>query len=116
MQAYLSDDRVAAIHNCLAMFQQGSIVLVLCRKLLGLMATASSALQLGLLHMRLIQAWLNAFRLHPKHDRHRRLIVSRVCWQASHLREDIIVLDERKKIEEHDIMQGSVIRLVWKTD
>ncbi|MGH0187455.1 UNVERIFIED_CONTAM: hypothetical protein FKN15_025073 [Acipenser sinensis] len=29
---------------------------------------------------------------------------------------DVIVLDERKKIEEYDIKQGSVIRLVWKTD
>ncbi|MGH0138936.1 UNVERIFIED_CONTAM: hypothetical protein FKN15_068059 [Acipenser sinensis] len=52
MQAYLLDDRVAAIHNCLALFQQGSTVqLLLCQKLCGLMAAASSAIQLGLLHM-----------------------------------------------------------------
>ncbi|MGH0141138.1 UNVERIFIED_CONTAM: hypothetical protein FKN15_072862 [Acipenser sinensis] len=37
------------------------------------MAAASSAIQLGLLHMCPIQAWLNAFRLHPKRDRHNRL-------------------------------------------
>ncbi|MGH0160289.1 UNVERIFIED_CONTAM: hypothetical protein FKN15_039550 [Acipenser sinensis] len=71
MRAYLSDDRVASIHNCLALFQQGSTVQLV--KLLGLMAAASSAIQLGLLHMCPIQAWLIAFRLHPKRDRHRRL-------------------------------------------
>ncbi|MGH0134288.1 UNVERIFIED_CONTAM: hypothetical protein FKN15_028052 [Acipenser sinensis] len=71
MQTYLSDDRVAAIQNCLALFQQGSTVqLVLCQKLLSLMAAASSAIPLGLLHIRPAQMWLNAFQLHPKHDRH----------------------------------------------
>ncbi|MGH0138713.1 UNVERIFIED_CONTAM: hypothetical protein FKN15_067074 [Acipenser sinensis] len=56
MRDNLSSYRVVAIQKCLPLFQQGSIVpLVL---------------------------WLNAFRLHSKHDRHRQLTVSRVCWEA----------------------------------
>lgn len=84
LRAYLSDNRVAAMRNCLALFPQGSTVqLVLCQKLRGLMATASANIQLWLLHMRTLQAWLNAFRLHPKHDRHRRLTVSHLCWEVA---------------------------------
>ncbi|MGH0150225.1 UNVERIFIED_CONTAM: hypothetical protein FKN15_047416 [Acipenser sinensis] len=75
--------RVAAICNCLDLFQSGSTVqLVLCQKLLGLMAIASSAIQLGLLHMHPLQVWLNTFQLHPKRDRPRKLTVSCLCWTA----------------------------------
>ncbi|MGH0131633.1 UNVERIFIED_CONTAM: hypothetical protein FKN15_061726 [Acipenser sinensis] len=70
------------------------VTLLLCQKLLGLMTAAISAIQLGLLRMRPLQAWLNAFHLNPKCDRHRWLMVSLACsaalhwWRAtSHLRE-----------------------------
>ncbi|MGH0138345.1 UNVERIFIED_CONTAM: hypothetical protein FKN15_013095 [Acipenser sinensis] len=68
MRAYLSDDRVAAIQGCLSLFRQGpQVTLLLCLKLLGLMA---APIQLGLLRMRPLQSWLNAFHLNPKRDRH----------------------------------------------
>ncbi|MGH0127224.1 UNVERIFIED_CONTAM: hypothetical protein FKN15_074919 [Acipenser sinensis] len=54
----------------------------LCQRMLGLMAAASQALPLGLLHQRPLQAWFNAFALHPRRDKHRRLRVSRTCWEA----------------------------------
>ncbi|MGH0171770.1 UNVERIFIED_CONTAM: hypothetical protein FKN15_061905 [Acipenser sinensis] len=57
----------------------------LCQRMLGLMAAASQALPLGLLHQRPLQAWFNAFALHPRRDKHRRLRVSRTCWEALHL-------------------------------
>ncbi|XP_034780644.2 uncharacterized protein LOC117973223, partial [Acipenser ruthenus] len=46
------------------------------------MAAATVAIQLGLLHMRLLQAWLNAFHLNARRDKHRRLTVSRTCSAA----------------------------------
>ncbi|MGH0157090.1 UNVERIFIED_CONTAM: hypothetical protein FKN15_071880 [Acipenser sinensis] len=64
--------------------------LLLCQKLLGLMAAAMSAIQLGLLR------WVNAFHLNTKSDIHRRLTVSHACSSAlrwmrttSHLREGV---------------------------
>ncbi|MGH0139201.1 UNVERIFIED_CONTAM: hypothetical protein FKN15_042683 [Acipenser sinensis] len=54
----------------------------LCQRMLGLMAAASQALPLGLLHQRPLQAWFNAFALHPRRDKRRRLRVSRTCWEA----------------------------------
>ncbi|MGH0147160.1 UNVERIFIED_CONTAM: hypothetical protein FKN15_069941 [Acipenser sinensis] len=98
MHAYLSDDTVAAIQGCLSLFQQGSqVTLRLCQKLLGLMAAAISAIELGLLCMRPLQAWLDAFHLNAKCDRHHRLTVSHACsaalrwWRrTSHLCEELI--------------------------
>ncbi|MGH0119121.1 UNVERIFIED_CONTAM: hypothetical protein FKN15_052950 [Acipenser sinensis] len=60
-------ERVAAIKGCLSLFRQGSQVALL---LLGMMAAAISAIQLGLLRMLPLQAWLNAFHLNTKRDRH----------------------------------------------
>ncbi|RXM96313.1 hypothetical protein EOD39_15835 [Acipenser ruthenus] len=57
--------------------QQGSkIPLVQFPKLLVRMAAAISAMEQGLLRMRLLKAWLNAFHLHPMRDRHHCLTVS----------------------------------------
>ncbi|MGH0143573.1 UNVERIFIED_CONTAM: hypothetical protein FKN15_000347 [Acipenser sinensis] len=65
MRAYLSDDREAAILNCLTLFNKGSQYNWCCVKLLGLVAAASYPTQLGLLHMRPIQVWLSAFGCTP---------------------------------------------------
>ncbi|MGH0128923.1 UNVERIFIED_CONTAM: hypothetical protein FKN15_004844 [Acipenser sinensis] len=59
-----------------------TVSMELCQRMLGLMAAASQALPLGLLHQRPLQAWFNAFALHPRRDKHRRLRVSRTCWEA----------------------------------
>ncbi|MGH0152804.1 UNVERIFIED_CONTAM: hypothetical protein FKN15_023576 [Acipenser sinensis] len=76
--------------------------LLLCQKLLGLMAAAMSAIQLGLLrwvnafHLNTKSRWVNAFHLNTKSDIHRRLTVSHACSSAlrwmrttSHLREGV---------------------------
>ncbi|XP_058865945.1 uncharacterized protein LOC131708048 [Acipenser ruthenus] len=97
MSLYLSDDRIAAIQGCLSLFKQGSkVTLRLCQKLLGLMAAATVAIQLGLLRMRPLQVWLNAFHLNARRDKHRRLTVSRTCsatlrwWRVPcHLRKGV---------------------------
>ncbi|KAK1135364.1 polyubiquitin 8-like [Acipenser oxyrinchus oxyrinchus] len=39
-----------------------------------------------------------------------------LLFEAPQTTNYVIVLEESKKIEEYDIKQGSVIRLVWKTD
>ncbi|MGH0142053.1 UNVERIFIED_CONTAM: hypothetical protein FKN15_075218 [Acipenser sinensis] len=62
-------------------------------KTVGSMDMAISAMEQGLLRICPLKAWLNAFHLHLKCDRHRRLTVSRTCsaalrwWRISaHLR------------------------------
>ncbi|MGH0152893.1 UNVERIFIED_CONTAM: hypothetical protein FKN15_065203 [Acipenser sinensis] len=51
-------------------------------KIVGLMAAAISAIELGLLRMCPLQTWLNVFHLQPKRDRHCRLTVSHTCSAA----------------------------------
>ncbi|MGH0132972.1 UNVERIFIED_CONTAM: hypothetical protein FKN15_020890 [Acipenser sinensis] len=91
MRAYLSNDRVAAILNCLALFQQGSTVKLVSK-------TIESDGRSFISH----PTWVTphapdpsvaqCLRLHPKHVRRHRLTVSRLSWkalrwwrQASHL-------------------------------
>ncbi|MGH0135909.1 UNVERIFIED_CONTAM: hypothetical protein FKN15_060352 [Acipenser sinensis] len=50
-------------------FEGSQVTLLLCQKLLGLMAAAISAIQLDLFRMCPLQVWLNAFHLNTKHDR-----------------------------------------------
>ena len=83
MEATLSTQRVASLERCLSLFRlRETVSMELCQRMLGLMAAASQALPLGLLHQRPLQAWFNAFALHPRRDKHRRLRVSRTCWEA----------------------------------
>ncbi len=66
MQARLAPARIPDLTACLAHFKLGQHVSVgICRRLLGLMAAASSVLPLGLLHMRPFLWWMKELRLHP---------------------------------------------------
>ncbi len=60
MQARLAPAWISSLNTCLAHFKQDHHVSVsTCRRLLGLMATASPVLPLGLLHMRPFLWWMN---------------------------------------------------------
>lgn len=80
MEATLSTQ---SVQRCLSLFRlRETVSMELCQRMLGLMAAASQALPSGLLHQRPLQAWFNALTLHPRRDKHRRLRVSRTCWEA----------------------------------
>ncbi len=80
MQARLAPARMSNFTACLARFKLGHHVSVgTCRRLLGLMATASPVLCLGLLHMRPFLWWMKELRLHPKIPATRFIRVSHSC-------------------------------------
>ncbi len=80
MQARLAPARIPVFTACLARFKLGHHVSVgTCRRLLGLMAAASSVLPLGLLHMRPFLWWMKELRLHPTVPATRLIRVSRSC-------------------------------------
>ncbi len=80
MQARLAPARIPDLTACVARFKLGHHVSVgTCRRLLGLMAAASPALPLGLLHMRPFLWWMKELRLHPTVPATRLIRVSRSC-------------------------------------
>ena len=81
MRASLPAKRVETILSFLARFCLGQTVSVR-ERLLGLLTAASSLVPLGLLHLRPLQRWFNAHKLHPRRHRHRRLLVTRSCVLA----------------------------------
>ncbi len=80
MQARLASARIPDLTACLTRFKLGHHVSVgTCRRLLGLMAAASSVLPLGLLHMRPFLWWMKKLSLHPTVPATRLIRVSRSC-------------------------------------
>ncbi len=80
MQACLALARISNFTACLARFKLAHHVSVgTCRRLLGLMASASPVLPLGLLHMRPFLWWMKELRLHPTVPATRLIRVSRSC-------------------------------------
>ncbi len=77
MRACLSPTRVQSLETCLNQFKTGRLVHVgLCLRLLGLMAAASPAVQLGLLHMRPSQWWTKSQNISPHCHPLRRITVT----------------------------------------
>ena len=83
MRVSLTPHSVAGIQAFLHAFQQGRrIELLYFQSMLGLLSAAVMAVPLGLLRARPLQCWLNAFNLHPRRHRHRKLTVIHSCLQA----------------------------------
>ena len=83
MRASLPAKRVDTILSFLQRFRLGHTVTVRdCQRLLGLLTAASSLVPLGLLHLRPLQRWFNAHKLHLRKHRHRRLLVTGSCVLA----------------------------------
>jgi hypothetical protein len=83
MQARLAPARISSLTTCLARFLLGHHVSVgTCRRMLGLMAAASSVLPLGLLHMRPFMWWVKLSGVRPSGSTLRLLKVSRSCFRA----------------------------------
>ncbi|XP_077060691.1 uncharacterized protein LOC143712393 [Siphateles boraxobius] len=83
MQARLAPARISSLMTCLARFLLGHHVSVgTCRRMLGLMAAASSVLPLGLLHMRPFMWWVKLSGVRPSGSTLRLLKVSRSCFRA----------------------------------
>ena len=83
MRASLTPQRVAGIQAALHAFRRGRrIELLSFQKMLGLMSAAAMVVPLSLLRARPLQCWLNAFSLHPRRHRHRKLRVTQSCGQA----------------------------------
>lgn len=79
----LTEGRVASLTQCLSRFQAGKIVTFrLCLRLLGLMASVISVVQLGLLWMRDFQRWVAALRLCPRRHLSRRVKITPACVLA----------------------------------
>ena len=83
MRARLPTKRVETILSFLHRFRLGRTVSARdCQRLLGLLTAASSLVPLGLLHLRPLQRWFNAHKLHPRRHRHCRLLVTKSCMRA----------------------------------
>ena len=83
MRASLTPQRVAGIQATLRAFRQNRrIELLYFQRMLGLMSAAAMVVPLGLLRAQPLQCWLNAFGLHPRRYRHRKLRVTQLCLQA----------------------------------
>ncbi|MGL4249587.1 MAG: reverse transcriptase domain-containing protein, partial [Aeromonas sp.] len=83
MKARLAPARISSIDKCLTRFVLGHRVSVgTCRRLLGLMAAASQALPLGLLHMRPFHWWMKSMGIRPMGSPYRLMRVSRGCLRA----------------------------------
>lgn len=66
MRARWSPASVQSLQSCLIQFRTGRLVHVsLCRTLMGLMAAASPVVQLGVLHMRPLQWWIESQEISP---------------------------------------------------
>ena len=83
MRASLTPQRVAGIQATLRVFSQNRRTeLLYFQRMLGLMSAAAMMVPLGLLRARPLQCWLNAFSLHPRRHRDRKLRVTQLCLQA----------------------------------
>ncbi|XP_040915373.1 uncharacterized protein LOC121195777 [Toxotes jaculatrix] len=79
----LSEERERAFTHCLALFQLGKVVTFrLCLRLLGLMASVISVVQLGLLMMRDFQRWTASLHLCSQRHLHRKVKVTAQCVAA----------------------------------
>ncbi|XP_041852953.1 uncharacterized protein LOC121647506 [Melanotaenia boesemani] len=79
----LSDARVTAFSQCLALFQLGKAVSFrLCLRLLGLMASVIFVVRLGLLMMRDLQRWVASLHLSSQRHLHRRVRITAQCITA----------------------------------
>ncbi|XP_075959924.1 LOW QUALITY PROTEIN: uncharacterized protein LOC142963104 [Anarhichas minor] len=76
----LTEARVLSLTHCLSLFRLWKAVSFrLCLRLLGLMASVISVVQLGLLKMRAFQRWVAALRLCPRRHLSRRVKISPAC-------------------------------------
>ncbi|XP_035277790.1 uncharacterized protein LOC118229687, partial [Anguilla anguilla] len=83
MRAWLSADRILSLRVCLSQFKPGSRVQYRTYlRLQGLMASASHVLPLGLFRMRSFMRCISSLHLSPVSDLHRRLSVTRECYQT----------------------------------
>ncbi|XP_075948857.1 uncharacterized protein LOC142951249 [Anarhichas minor] len=79
----LTEARVLSLTHCLSLFRLWKAVSFrLCLRLLGLMASVISVVQLGLLKMRAFQRWVAALRLCPRRHLSRRVKISPACVVA----------------------------------
>ncbi len=89
MQARLAPARVESIQSCAARFKLvRHMSVVLCRRLLGLMAAASPVLPLGLLHVRPFLWWMKSLGIRPSWPSLRLLKMSGACFRALLVRRD----------------------------
>ncbi len=99
MQARLAPARIPDLTACLARFKLGQNVSVgTCRRLLGLMASASPVLPLGLLHMRPFLWWMKELRLHPTVPATRPIRVSCSCCRTLLMWRDPVFLRSRVRM------------------
>ena len=83
MRATLTPQRVAGIQATLRVFSQNRRTeLLYFQRMLGLISAAAMVVPLGILRARPLQCWLNAFSLHPRRHRDRKLRVTQLCLQA----------------------------------
>ena len=83
MKASHTPQRMSKILEALHAFRRGKCLEFLCfQRLPGLISAAGMLVPLGLLRARPLQWWLNAFRLPPQRDRHRKLRVTQSCLRA----------------------------------
>ncbi|XP_041840350.1 uncharacterized protein LOC121639256 [Melanotaenia boesemani] len=79
----LSEARVTAFSQCLALFQLGKAVSFrLCLRLLGLMASVIFVVRLGLLMMRDFQQWVASLHLSSQRHLRRRVRITAQCIMA----------------------------------
>ena len=82
-RATLSERRVTKFRDCLSRFRPGAKVSFrVCLGLLGIMASTTAVVPLGLLMMRDFQAWVNGLRLCPRRHLSRQVRISRKCMVA----------------------------------
>ncbi|KAL6467752.1 hypothetical protein MHYP_G00234290 [Metynnis hypsauchen] len=82
-RASLSDRRVASFAQCLARFQlQNTVPLRLCLRMLGLMASAISVMQWGLLMMRDFQRWVASHHLRTRRHLSHPVSITAACMTA----------------------------------
>ncbi len=83
MQARLTPARISSLNACLARFKlEHHVSVSTCRRLLGLMATASHVLPLGLLHMRPFLWWMRQLSIRSTGPATRLIRVSRSCFRT----------------------------------
>ncbi len=83
MQACLAPIRISSLNTCLARFNlDPHVSMSTCCRLLGLMASASPVLPLGLLHMRPFLWWIKLLGFRPTGPATRLIRVSRSCFHT----------------------------------
>ncbi|XP_028302785.1 uncharacterized protein LOC114463411 [Gouania willdenowi] len=132
MRASLSPERVSAILGLLRRFQHGTILqygLVL--RLMGMLASASMVVPLGLLTLRPFQVWMNSLHLDPSHHRHKVVRVSAQClltlrpWRREYLMLGVPMgrVASRREVVETDaslmgwgaVWRSRTVRGLWST-